>query len=84
IRIEVPEEMKNQLVENAKQYLSNKYNCITIDGVRAIIQDGWGLIRASNTGPILVMRAEAKTTKTLSFIKEELEKALQNLQEGEK
>jgi phosphomannomutase/phosphoglucomutase len=77
IRIEVPEELKNQLVENAQNYLSKKYDCILIDGVRAVIKDGWGLIRASNTGPILVMRAEAKTTDTLSYIQEELQKAIQ-------
>jgi phosphomannomutase len=77
IRIEVKEKVKNQMVENAKRYLQEKYDCITIDGVRAVIKDGWGLIRASNTGPILVMRAEAKTTKTLAFIQQELQKAIQ-------
>ncbi len=81
IRIEVKEELKNHMVENATQYLQRKYDCITIDGVRAVIKDGWGLIRASNTGPILVMRAEAKTTDTLSFIQQELQKAIQALKE---
>ncbi|MCK5848318.1 MAG: phosphomannomutase/phosphoglucomutase [Caldisericia bacterium] len=76
IRVKVTEETKFQLVENAKKYLGAKYEALTIDGVRAIIKDGWGLIRASNTGPVLVMRAEAKTQENLDFIKKELENAL--------
>ena len=76
IRVKVTEESKNEIVEKAKQYLNKSYDCLTIDGVRAIIKDGWGLIRASNTGPVLVMRAEAKTPETLQFIKQELEEAI--------
>ena len=45
-------------------------NIIDIDGIRVEFDDGWGLIRASNTSPVLVLRFEADSTKTLNVIKE--------------
>ena len=47
---------------------------ITIDGIRAIFDKGWGLIRASNTQPVLVMRFEANDSSTLETIKTTMEK----------
>jgi phosphomannomutase/phosphoglucomutase len=46
---------------------------ITVDGVRVLFGDGWGLIRASNTGPILVMRFEARTREELDRIQSEMQ-----------
>jgi phosphomannomutase/phosphoglucomutase len=49
---------------------------VTIDGVRAIFQDGWGLIRASNTQPALVLRFEASSTDRLTAIRTAVETEL--------
>ncbi len=49
---------------------------IEVDGVRALFNDGWGLIRASNTGPELIVRYEATTQQGLDTIKQEIDTAL--------
>ena len=54
LRIDVPEEIKFGLVEQAVQYFRGKHKVIDVDGVRVLFGDGWGLIRASNTQPVLV------------------------------
>jgi len=51
----------NKLVEQFRQ----QYEVIDIDGVRVLFDDGWGLVRASNTQPVLVARCEAKTEEGL-------------------
>ena len=68
IRVDCPDDRKFGIVEEAKKYFSAKYKVITVDGVRVLFGDGWGLIRASNTGPILVMRFEARTKERLGEI----------------
>ena len=47
------------------EYFKSKYDVIDVDGVRALFGDGWGLVRASNTQPVLVLRFEAKTEDKL-------------------
>ncbi|MFC4769864.1 hypothetical protein [Effusibacillus consociatus] len=47
-----------------------------MDGARVLFPNGWGLMRASNTQPILVLRAEAESERGLKYIKKEIEKAL--------
>jgi len=69
IRTEVGEEAKWKIVEAAKKEFRKKYETIEIDGARILFGDGWGLIRASNTQPILVTRFEAKTKERLEEIK---------------
>ena len=69
IRTEVGEEAKWKIVEAAKEEFSKKYETIQIDGARILFGDGWGLIRASNTQPIVVTRFEAKTKERLEEIK---------------
>jgi phosphomannomutase/phosphoglucomutase len=73
IRVDCPDEKKFGIVEEAKKYFSGKYKVITVDGVRVLFGDGWGLIRASNTGPILVMRFEARTKERLEKIQSEMQ-----------
>lgn len=70
IRIDCPDEEKFRVVEEVKNYFKQKYDIIDIDGVRVIFQDGWGLLRASNTQPVLVLRFEGKTEEKLNEIKE--------------
>jgi phosphomannomutase/phosphoglucomutase len=73
IRIDCPDDRKFGIVEEAKKYFSSKYEVITVDGARVLFGDGWGLIRASNTQPVLVMRFEARTQEELDKIQAEME-----------
>jgi len=73
IRIDCPDDIKFGIVEEATRYFSGKYDVITVDGVRVLFGDGWGLIRASNTQPVIVMRFEARTTERLGAIQREME-----------
>ena len=73
IRVDCPDDIKFQVVEAAKKELAREYNIIDIDGVRVLFPDGWGLIRASNTQPALVLRFEATTENALSRIREVVE-----------
>ena len=73
IRIEVPEEKKFDIVNRAVAHFRSLHDVIDVDGVRVLFGDGWGLIRASNTQPVLVARYEALTAERLSAIRGEME-----------
>ncbi len=77
IRVECPEEKKFQLVERVKEILSSEFSIIDIDGVRVVFQDGWGLVRASNTSPIIVLRFEAQTESRVQEIRRLVENAIE-------
>jgi phosphomannomutase/phosphoglucomutase len=77
IRIECPEEKKFQLVEKVKDMLSAQYPVIDIDGVRVVFPDGWGLVRASNTSPVIVLRFEAHTNNRLHEIQNFIESVIE-------
>lgn len=69
LRFDTVEEKKFALVQRCTEKLKAKgLELVTVDGVRATWPDGWGLIRASNTTPILVVRYEAKTKERLAEI----------------
>ncbi|MCK4590926.1 MAG: phosphomannomutase, partial [Candidatus Latescibacteria bacterium] len=70
IRVSCPDEEKFKVVEQVKKYFQSRYDTIDLDGVRILFGDGWGLIRASNTQPILVLRFEANTKQRLEQIRE--------------
>lgn len=70
IRIDCIEEKKFALVEAARTRLSPGRKVTDIDGIRVDFSDGWGLIRASNTQPVLVLRFEATSQKRLGEIQE--------------
>lgn len=73
IRVETEsDEIKFQIAEKAKKYFSENNEVIDVDGVRILFEDGWGLVRASNTQPVLVLRFEAKTESRLNEIKSEV------------
>ena len=73
IRVECGDERKFDLVERAVAHFRSLYDVIDVDGVRVLFGDGWGLIRASNTQPILVTRYEARSSERLAVIREEME-----------
>jgi phosphomannomutase / phosphoglucomutase len=81
IRFDVPEEKKFALVRRATELLrTDGHDIIDVDGVRVTFSDGWGLIRASNTQPLLVLRFEAKTEKRLSEIQKLIESTVARAQ----
>jgi phosphomannomutase/phosphoglucomutase len=70
IRVECKnDEEKFEVMSKANEYFKSKYQTINIDGVRILFEDGWGLVRASNTQPAIVLRFEAKTKDGLEKIK---------------
>ncbi|MGE0087058.1 MAG: phosphomannomutase/phosphoglucomutase [Desulfococcaceae bacterium] len=76
IRVDCPDEKKFGIVKKVTEYFRERYNVIDIDGVRVLFDDGWGLVRASNTQPALVLRFEALSEKRLSEIRNLVEKVL--------
>ncbi len=70
IRVECSDDAKFDVVADIARSFKNQYETIDIDGARVLFGDGWGLVRASNTQPVLVLRFEAKTEQRLSQIKE--------------
>ena len=78
LRIEVPEERKFDIVKRAVAHFKALHDVIDVDGVRVLFGDGWGLIRASNTQPVLVARYEALTPQRLSDIRGEMEEWLRS------
>ncbi|HEX4932217.1 MAG TPA: phosphomannomutase/phosphoglucomutase, partial [Gemmatimonadaceae bacterium] len=73
IRVECGDDRKFDLVRAAAEHFKARHDVIDVDGVRVLFGDGWGLIRASNTQPILVTRYEALTSERLHAIREEME-----------
>ena len=74
IRVDCSDEIKFKVVEAVKEALRRDYPVIAVDGVRVKLEDGWGLVRASNTQPALVLRFEAVTQDRLNEIKDLVEK----------
>lgn len=72
VRIASPDadRIKFQIVKKLQDHFRKNYQVIDIDGARVVFGDGWGLVRASNTQPILVLRFEARTPERLKQIKE--------------
>ena len=72
-RIEVAEHIKRDIAEAACEHFSRSYEVIAVDGARILFDGGWGLLRASNTQPVLAARYEADTTARLGEIQSEVE-----------
>jgi phosphomannomutase/phosphoglucomutase len=81
IRVDCPENLKFRVVRALTEYYKQKFAVIDIDGVRVALPDGWGLVRASNTQPILVLRFEADTGPGLDRIQNMIMKDLQRIME---
>ncbi len=79
LRVECPDEIKFKAVDKIVAHFKAKQNIIDIDGLRALYDDGWGLVRASNTQPALVLRFEALSEKRLHEIQNEIESVLKEI-----
>ena len=72
IKFPSPDTVKFKVIDKVKQYVIQKgYKYIDIDGVRILFDDGWVLVRASNTGPNITARFEASTEEELVKLQEE-------------
>ena len=79
IRFDCPDDKKFPLVEKLVKVFSQKNKVISIDGARILFEHGWGLVRASNTQPVLVMRFEGDSKEALEQIEAEVRKELDRL-----
>jgi len=79
IRLDCPDDRKFEVVRKAADYFRRHYETVDIDGARVTFPGGWGLVRASNTQPALVMRFEARDDRTLTEIRSIFERKLREL-----
>jgi phosphomannomutase/phosphoglucomutase len=94
IRMPCPDDIKFEVVRRAVAWFRERYSVVDVDGVRVMFQEtatgqpagknvgknvGWGLVRASNTGPVLVMRFEADGPQRLAEIKALMEGRLRQI-----
>src|SRR5205085_6833667 len=77
LRIDCPDDQKFRVVEKVAEIYRKQREIVDIDGVRLPFEEGWGLVRASNTQPILVMRFEAINKGLLEKYKNEVEQIVE-------
>jgi phosphomannomutase/phosphoglucomutase len=77
IRVDCPDEIKFDVVARVAAAFRGKRDAVDIDGVRVLFPHGWGLVRASNTQPVLVMRFEASNEQLLADYRREMESAVE-------
>jgi phosphomannomutase / phosphoglucomutase len=81
LRVDTVEEKKFEIVKRATEWLrAAGHELVDVDGVRVTFPDGWGIIRASNTQPILVLRFEARTPERLEEIRHLIEGTVAKMQ----
>ncbi|GBC63329.1 phosphomannomutase/phosphoglucomutase [Desulfonema ishimotonii] len=81
IRVDCPDDRKFGIVAKVTDYFRERFDVIDIDGVRVLFDDGWGLVRASNTQPALVLRFEAMTEARLAEIRTLVESVLKEIRD---
>ena len=81
IRVDMPDSVKFKVVEQVTEYFRQREKVIDIDGARVLFDDGWGLVRASNTQPALVLRFEALSEDRLTEIRTIVESALDRIKQ---
>jgi phosphomannomutase/phosphoglucomutase len=82
IRVDCPDDQKFEIVRRVADHFKSIRKTVDIDGVRVIFPEGWGLLRASNTQPVLVMRFEASNQHLLKEYQSEVEQALDDAKRG--
>jgi phosphomannomutase / phosphoglucomutase len=73
IRVDTSDEVKFDVVTRVRDHFKRTHQVMEVDGARVLFSDGWGLVRASNTQPVLVMRFEARTPELLEQYRIEME-----------
>ncbi len=77
LRNDCPDETKFAVVQKVLAHFQGRYEVLDVDGARINFANGWGLVRASNTQPVLVMRFEATTSELLAQYRAEVEAAVE-------
>ncbi len=72
LRVDCPDELKFDLVARVAEHFKRTHKVVDVDGVRVLFPEGWGLVRASNTQPVLVMRFEASTPELVKQYHDEV------------
>jgi len=83
-RVPCPDQDKFAVVQGLVERFRSEYEVIDVDGVRVLFGDGWGLVRASNTQPVLVARCEAKSQEGLRRICAIMQEALEKFPQVER
>jgi phosphomannomutase/phosphoglucomutase len=82
LRVDCPDEQKFDVVNGVLDRFRRTHEVIDVDGARINYADGWGLVRASNTQPVLVLRFEAASPERRDAIRREIEDAVQAIKAG--
>lgn len=82
IRVDCADDIKFSVVDQVAAVFREQYRVIDIDGVRVLFDDGWGLVRASNTQPALVLRFEALSEDRLKEIQNLVESTLEDVKKN--
>jgi phosphomannomutase/phosphoglucomutase len=82
IRLDCPDELKFRIAEKVREHFQGRFETIDIDGVRIKFPEGWGLVRASNTQPVLVLRFEAQTQTQLAEYQRLVEDVIEQVKRG--
>jgi phosphomannomutase/phosphoglucomutase len=73
LRVDTSDERKFEVVKRVAEHFRSRRSIVEVDGARILFPEGWGLVRASNTQPVLVMRFEARTPELLEEYRREVE-----------
>lgn len=73
LRVDCPDDVKFKVIAKVSDIIRRKHQVVDVDGVRVPFKEGWGLVRASNTQPVLVMRFEASSPELLQEYQHEIE-----------
>ena len=79
LRVDCPDEIKFKVISRVAERLKQRHHVVDVDGVRVPFEQGWGLVRASNTQPVLVMRFEATSKELLDRYQTEIEGAVEQV-----
>ncbi len=73
LRVDCPDDLKFKVIAKVSDSIRRRHQVVDVDGVRVPFREGWGLVRASNTQPVLVMRFEASSAELLNQYRKEIE-----------
>jgi phosphomannomutase/phosphoglucomutase len=79
IRVDTFDEVKFDIVSRVRDHFRRTHQVVDVDGARVLFGEGWGLVRASNTQPVLVMRFEARTPEQLTQYRNEVEAVVEQV-----
>lgn len=82
LRVDCPDDRKFELVGRVLEHYRRTHRVVDVDGARILFDEGWGLVRASNTQPVLVMRFEANTPEKRDALRAEVEQTVRELRDA--